>query len=267
MRCILAGYTDMGRRKNVNQDSMLLRVVELLNGKKAIFVAVCDGMGGFEQGDFASREMVRMLSDWLDKEFTGICDLKEQETFEDALFESWENLFQSAHQVIRAYGEVHRIRIGTTATAILFMKDRYYTAHVGDSRAYAIGDQISRLTQDQNVANVSGTAESYRMQNGVKKDSASILLQGIGASKYVCPVYDSGNLHGNVTYLLCSDGFVKKTSEEEMLRYFFPLSIVSKKELEKRAEKFIKVLRERGERDDVTVLLVRTIDSEKDEMV
>lgn len=122
-----------------------------MNGQKALLAAVCDGMGGFEQGELASHEMVRMLSEWLSAEFPELCGIEEEEEFEDALFESWEVLFQAVHQTIRSYGELHGIRLGTTATVMLFMRDRYYTAHVGDSRAYEIADQVIRLTQDQQI--------------------------------------------------------------------------------------------------------------------
>lgn len=267
MRCILADYTDKGKRKKVNQDSMLLRGTETVNGQKALLAAVCDGMGGFEQGELASREMVRMLSEWLSAEFPELCGIKEEEEFEDALFESWEALFQTVHQTIRSYGELHGIRLGTTATVMLFMRDRYYTAHVGDSRAYEIADQIVRLTQDQNVANVSGMKEQYLTQTGKKKKASSILLQGIGASKSVCPVYDSGELKCGAAYLLCSDGFLNCAAEPEILGQFSPEKVRTKSEMIRQMKEFVKILRERGEKDDITVLLVRTTDPEKEKEV
>lgn len=263
MRYILADYTDKGKRKEINQDSMLLRGTETLNGRKALLAVVCDGMGGFEQGELASREMVRMLSKWLDKEFPQFCGMEEDEEFEDALFESWEMLFQTVHQRIRSYGELHRIRLGTTATAMLFMRDKYYIAHVGDSRAYEISDQIIRLTQDQNVANVSGLETQYQLQTGKKKKASSILLQGVGASKSVCPVYDSGEIQSDAIYLLCSDGFLKRTSEPELADCFSPLAIVTKHKMRQQVEEFVKNLRDRGERDDITALLIRTTDPEQ----
>lgn len=267
MRCILADYTDKGKRKKVNQDSMLLRGTEAVNGQKALLAAVCDGMGGFEQGEFASREMVRMLSEWFETEFPEFCTEKDDDEFEDILFESWEALFQAAHRTIRSYGELHGIRLGTTATVMLFMRNRYYTAHVGDSRAYEITDQIIRLTQDQNVANVSGTKEQYLTQTGKKKKASSILLQGIGASKSVCPVYDSGELKCGAAYLLCSDGFLNRAGEPEILEQFLPEKVRTKNEMIRQMKEFVRILRERGERDDITALLVRTTDPEKEKEV
>lgn len=267
MRCILADYTDKGKRKEVNQDSMLLRGTEAVSGQKALLAAVCDGMGGFEEGELASREMVRMLLEWLEAEFPELCAVKDDEEFEDMLFESWEVLFQTVHQSIRSYGELYGIRLGTTATVMLFLRDRYYTAHVGDSRAYEIADQIIRLTQDQNVANVRGTKEQYLTQTGKKKKASSILLQGIGASRSVRPVYDSGELRCDATYLLCSDGLLNRASEPELYGWFSPDMVRSKSEMLTQMEEFVRILRERGEKDDITVILVRTTDPETDKGV
>ena len=261
MRCIFTGYTDKGKRKKNNQDSMLIRGKENLDGQKALLAVICDGMGGFEQGELASREAVRLFSEWLDMEFPKIGNAEDTETFEDTLYESWEILFQTVHQMIRSYGELHRIRLGTTATVILMIKGRYYTAHVGDSRIYEIRKGVIRqLTQDQNVANVSLPDEQYVTRAGEKKKSSSILLQGIGASKAVRPVYDSGELQYNAVYLLCSDGFRNKTGEDELAGRFDPGKIATGEAMKLQAEEFIQILRGRGERDDITVLLIRTMD-------
>lgn len=261
MRCVFTGCTDKGKRKKVNQDSMLLRGKENLDGQKALLAVICDGMGGFEQGELASRETVRLFSEWLDVEFPKIGSAEDAEMFEDSLYESWEVLFQTVHQMIRSYGELHRIRLGTTATAMLMIKGRYYTAHVGDSRIYEIRKGATRqLTQDQNVANVSLPEEQYVTRAGEKKKTSSILLQGIGASKAVRPVYDSGELKHNAVYLLCSDGFRNRAGEDELAGRFAPGKIETREAMKLQAEEFIQTLRERGERDDITVLLIRTMD-------
>lgn len=261
MICVLAGYTDKGNRKNINQDSMLLRGVQTSEGQKAVLAVVCDGMGGFEQGEKASGEIVHLFSEWLDGEFLTLAKLEESEEFEDALFESWEMLFQKAHNSIRSYGELYGVRLGTTATVMLCVKERYYIAQVGDSKAYEILARVNQLTQDQNMANINCQIGQYLIRNGIKKHTTSILLQGIGASKEVRPIYNSGEFRGEAVYLLCSDGFQNKTNEEEMLRYFSPKEIRTKKEMKEKINKFVKSLRERGEQDDATVLLIRTINS------
>lgn len=267
MRCILASHTDRGKRKKVNQDMVFLRGKEMASGQKALLAVVCDGMGGFDQGELASFEMIHMFSEWLEAELPKLGNAEETENFEDALFESWEILLQTAHQMIRSYGELHGIRLGTTATAMLFMKERYYTVHVGDSRAYQITNQIIRLTQDQNVANIYGEKVRYLTHARGKKKASSILLQGIGASKAVCPVYDSGELRCNAVYMLCSDGFLNRTDEEELLSRFAPAEIKTKEKMKLQTEAFVRMLRERGENDDISVLLVRTTCPKRDKEV
>lgn len=257
MGCILAGYTDKGKRKKVNQDSMLIRNIQTPEGVRVFLAAICDGMGGFDSGELASSKMNQLFSAWFETSFLKIADKEDVDEFEDALYESWEELFQTAHRVIRAYGETHQLKIGTTATAMLCMKDRYYTAHVGDGRIYEIkGRVIHQLTQDQNMASVS--LKNYLIKTEEKKKASSILLQGIGASKAVCPVYNSGELKYDTMYLLCSDGFRNRTDDDELINCFSPEELDKKEVMKNRIKEFISNLRARGEKDDITALLLRT---------
>lgn len=46
--------------------------------------------------------------------------------------------------LIGQYGNRIENSVGTTLTAMLFIKDKYLIAHVGDSRAYGITDRVNR---------------------------------------------------------------------------------------------------------------------------
>ena len=58
MYYLTAMHTDVGRRKKINQDSMLLLEAETDRGN-ILFAAVCDGMGGLSKGETASAAMIR----------------------------------------------------------------------------------------------------------------------------------------------------------------------------------------------------------------
>lgn len=259
MKYIFAGYTDKGRIKSVNQDSMLLCEKESLDGKKALLAVICDGMGGFAQGEWASREMVRLFSEWYNTELSKFFSIEDAEIFEDMLYESWEKLFQTAHQGIRLYGETHGVRLGTTATVMLLFEGRYYTAHVGDSKIYEISqNSIRQITQDQNMANIS-LSEEYVAIMGKKKKKSSVLLQGIGVSKNVRAVYDSCELRSDVSYLLCSDGLGNKAKKYEIAERFAPEKMTSVEIIKQHEREFLSLMRERGENDDITVAVIHTL--------
>ena len=60
-----AGYSNVGRTRESNQDSYLIKVASTPVGDVAL-VAVADGMGGLECGELASAAVINMLSDWFD---------------------------------------------------------------------------------------------------------------------------------------------------------------------------------------------------------
>ena len=165
MKYLLSSLTDKGRRKNVNQDSVLLRSSNY-SGEENILAVVCDGMGGFEKGELASAEVIRLFSIWFDEIFPGFVNEDQIEEFEDKIYESWELLLQTAHQMIHSYGEVNHLKIGTTVTAMLLSREQYFTAHIGDSRIYEINKQILQLTQDQTFLKI--RAQNSR-QTEIKK--------------------------------------------------------------------------------------------------
>lgn len=269
MRYLTVEYTDQGKRKNVNQDSMLIlgqndtasagtlgEKTERSIDAGGLLAVVCDGMGGLQAGELASAQMTQMFSEWYHTVYPELRQKEPEEEFEDGLYESWENLFKTSHEMIQAYGKLNKIKIGTTATAVLFERGSFYIAHVGDTRVYEITDQVRQLTRDQNFAGITSVQRKYTMSTGVVKNASSILIQGIGASENIRPVYQSGEIRKGAVYLLCSDGFWHKTEKEE-LQEKFASEHAEEYMIKRKIQEHVKLLRERGERDDITVLMVR----------
>lgn len=77
--------------------------------------------------------------------------------------------------------------LGTTVTAILLTKNRYYIINVGDTRAYEISDNVTVMTRDHSVVAreiEQGIITPEQAKNDVRR---SVLLQCIGASEEVYP--------------------------------------------------------------------------------
>jgi len=242
MRYLLTYHTDKGIRKPVNQDSLLL-VRAAYCGQQIVLAVICDGMGGLECGETASAKVVYAFLEWFREDFRYLIGKKE---FEDELYDSWEGLLQKQHQQLGEYGRKRKIRLGTTATAMLFLQGDYYIAHVGDSRIYEISDAAIQLTRDQTLG-----MESH------------VLLQGIGASKTIRPIYFSGTVKEDTIYLLCSDGLCHKTDNQELRNIFDPKALLTEDMMEKQGEYITKVVMERGERDNISVLLIHTLQNQK----
>ncbi len=247
MEYLLACCTDKGKRKAVNQDSLLVRRMEY-RGEEIVLAVICDGMGGLKRGEVASARVIHLFGGWFDKDFPKLAEMEE---FEDELYDSWEELLQNVHREITEYGHIHGIRIGTTVTAMLLWQKDYYIAHVGDCRIYEIKEGVSQLTKDQIQTKL--TAET----------GEHVLLQGIGASKNVRPAYYSGTVKEDAVYLLCTDGFRHKVNEQELYRAFDPEKLTDEEIMAEQGREVTRLVIDRGEKDNISVILVRTVYSQE----
>ena len=67
MRYTVVAETDIGIRKNINQDSVLVKHAETELGE-ILLAVVCDGMGGLDKGELASATVIRSFATWFEQE-------------------------------------------------------------------------------------------------------------------------------------------------------------------------------------------------------
>ena len=130
------------------------------------------------------------------------------------------------NEKLKAYGEAQGIMIGTTLSAMLMYGEHYYIIHVGDSRVYELTTEVTQLTKDQTLVAREVAAGRLTPEQAEKDSRRSILLQCIGASPVVEPDFIRGYIEENACYMLCSDGFRHKISENEMLDRIGPKAVL-----------------------------------------
>ena len=230
---VIGFATDIGTRKNVNQDSCYIGTKTVRN-QKACMMVMCDGVGSLSEGEIASRTVTSMFDKWFND--------KESDIYFnnfDALKLKWAKMIQEINQGLMDYGHRKQIQLGTTMTAVLMFDGMYYAAHIGDSRLYIISDEVTQISEDQTV-------------NGTH-----MLLQCIGVTPNPVPAYYSGEVIPESTFLLCSDGFVHKLEENEMLKTLNARNCNSEKAINEHLKELIKLDISRGEKDNITALLSR----------
>ncbi len=102
--------------------------------------------------------------------------------------------------------------------------------------------------------NLSITREQARVD-----PRGNVLLQCVGASKYVQPVFIHGSALPGESYLLCSDGFRHEITRQEIGEAFRPEGnaneVVMKRNIVSLVEKNIAC----GETDNISAMLIRTM--------
>ena len=253
MEVITSYCTNVGNVKQVNQDSLAVKVVNSPDGK-IVFAIICDGMGGLEQGELASKEVVMAFHKWFMKEFAVMV---ERQTFsKEALYHQWQCVIEQLNEDLGKYAEQQGIMMGTTLSVLLIYQKQYYICHVGDSRIYKIEDALQQITKDHTLVAQEVELGLITKEQALNDMRRSILLQCIGASKIVEPQYETGEIHQDVTFLLTSDGFVHYISDEELFHHFKSDRIREKEQVTKTCEELTSVAMQRGERDNITVISI-----------
>ena len=253
MKYKIVAHTDIGIRKGTNQDAVLLKTAKTDVGEIALG-AVCDGMGGLAKGEVASSAVIRMLSDWFDNTLPKLLygGLRME-----ILQESWENLIFYANAKILSYGQERKCRMGTTLVVLLIVGKNYYLCNVGDSRAYCLHKKITLLTRDQTLVQREIDAGRLSAVEAERDERRNVLLQCIGASRCVKPDYYTGIVHSGSIFLLCSDGFRRKISQQELYLSLAPRKIKNENSMKKGLLYLTEVNKSRLETDNISAGLIR----------
>lgn len=251
MEIIASYYTDAGNTKQKNQDSLSVKIVNSPQGK-IVFAVVCDGMGGLEQGELASREVVIAFNDWFHTCFAQM--VADNTVLEDSIYNGWKERIDFINGKLGKYSQAQGVMLGTTLTALLIYQNRYYICHVGDSRIYKLDSNLQRVTVDHTLV------EQEVQMGRITEDQAkidprrSVLVQCVGASLVIEPQLESGIISGDVTFLLCSDGFVHELSETEIFERFVPRALQKKEQVTNACKELTEIAMSRGERDNITAV-------------
>lgn len=211
----LASYTDIGKIREKNEDSILISPVLCLG-------AVADGMGGHNAGEIASNLAVSILEKTL-------IDLREKKIVLPKDYETNYSpigrklLYASSLANYRVYTlateNIKRNGMGTTLSAI-YIEDENNAAvvHIGDSRVYIYrGDVFSQITTDHSYVQQQVTLGNMTKQEAENSRIQNILMKALGLKRDAkCDIINIKPKVGDV-YILCSDGVNKGISDEDIL--------------------------------------------------
>ncbi|MGN0342798.1 MAG: PP2C family protein-serine/threonine phosphatase [Roseburia sp.] len=245
-------HTDIGIKKTTNQDSLLIKKAQTPLGE-VLLVIICDGMGGLAKGEVASADVILAFSKWFDERLSG---LMAAGLNDGIMRQEWSQLVIQENEKIKAYGAKCNVSLGTTITGMLFACGRYYIVHVGDSRAYQLGETLVQLTMDQTVV-AREVARGILTPEQAKIDPRrSILLQCIGASESIVPDFLTGDIEEGCNYLLCCDGFRHEITPEEIFASMGPQKVSDETSMKNALYQMVEENKARQERDNISAILV-----------
>ena len=235
----VAYKTDIGKKRTHNEDSIIV------DESMHIFL-LADGMGGHQAGEVASYLAVKESYAWLKENIGKARNIGD---VSNLLVES----LLKAHHTVRAGSatDINLAGMGTTLIQMFVIANNAHICHVGDSRAYLLGNGIKQITQDH-------TSEMYFVKEGIAVEGVfpvqkmRVLTQAVGGQATPVPEIKQIKLHPKDILLLCSDGLTDMLSDEEIE------SIIQKyrDNLPVMADNLIHAANDKGGIDNISVILM-----------
>jgi serine/threonine protein phosphatase PrpC len=240
------GLTDTGRQRQNNEDTFFTE--EVLRGK---FMAACviDGVGGYEGGEVAAAIARETILNYFSVPSGSVLTM-----LQEALISANEKIYQQRQQ------NAEHNKMACVVTLVLVEKgaNKFYYAHVGDTRLYLFRDQsLVKVTKDHSFVGFledSGRLDEDAAMTHPKRNEINRALG------FEAPLSNSGDyietgespfLPGDLL-LLCSDGLTDMIDKKKIS------SILAEKvSLEEKSKALINAANNAGGKDNITVVLVQ----------
>ena len=188
--------------KDMDQETTL---TDTFQDSQALF-AVCDGMGGYENGEKASYTAVSRLDQL-------------RQTMRSAAFQG--ALIQWVHDTNKYITET--IQDGGCTQALLYFDlNKIYIAHLGDSRVYRVHHGLlSRMTKDHSKVQVLLDAGILTEQEAKTYPQRHVITRAFGMNedengKCMPTVQEPVMAESGDRYMICSDGVTDMLSDDRI---------------------------------------------------
>ena len=203
--------TDTGPSRQRNEDACYPQSGTNISKppSKSALTIVCDGIGGHEGGDVASKSAIETIQ----SSVAQLASLPEDRINPSILLADLERAAAIANDKISQLNDSEnrqgRQRMGTTLVMGLPIAHEMYITHVGDSRAYLITrNNCHQITLDDDVASREVRLGYAVYRDAVGQAASGSLVQALGmnASSALHPTAQRFILDEDCVFLLCSDG-------------------------------------------------------------
>lgn len=233
---IVAANTHKGLVREKNEDCFFID-----DQSYKLFI-VADGMGGHKAGEIASHEAVEIIK----KEML----LSEIETtIEETMRQSFEKantkIFNMASESTDMEG------MGTTLTVMYVNDGLLHFAHIGDSRAYFVGESaLEQITTDHTLVEQLILNGTLSREEAAKHPNRNVITKAVGVDKTLSIDYYVKN-NEKQRILLCSDGLTDSLNDEEIFEVISNNATASEA-----VNALVEQSNQKGGHDNITVVLI-----------
>jgi PPM family protein phosphatase len=239
--------TDTGRVRSENEDSILVQA-------DGSFAVLCDGMGGHQAGEVASRVAVASFTDALTRKSSR----SEPESLEIPIVRRLVAAARAANEAVhlQAQGDAAFKGMGCTLVALVLRGGLAHFVSVGDSRLYLLrANTLRQITEDHTrIRMLQKMGIPLRSIDSVQLKG--IITRAIGTGPTIDVDHGSGSTMTGDLWLLCSDGLTDELADSEIEGI-----LMGAESADSAADTLVKRALAAGGRDNVTVALARVVSS------
>ncbi len=206
------GETDKGKIRKKNQDYYTNRVISSDLG----YSIVCDGMGGAEGGEIASKMAAEYIDHALFENLSS--DLADGQLM-DLLTQSVKN----ANSEIYNYSiDKENLRgMGTTVVAIIVKNNKIFGISDGDTRLYKINKithEINQITKDHTFVQILVEKGQITKEQALTHPKKHIITRALGVEEAIDTDSFKTDIQNNEIILICSDGLYNYMDEQSLIK-------------------------------------------------
>lgn len=238
---------DIGCVRVTNED----QAISLINASGNVLLCVCDGMGGHNKGDYASRVAIDIISEEFRAKNGFISRLSVRGWITRTIKKINKQIYEEAEKDPTYKG------MGTTIVLAILYNDEIYVANAGDSRAYFVRyDDLKQISDDQTYVDYLYNTGKISKEEMLTSPQRHILMNALGSFPSA-----SFSLHvfQNLKYpiLLCSDGLYNNASENEIHSV-----LKTNERIDQKIDTLIGIAKSNGGSDNIGISYWEAIDND-----
>lgn len=225
----VAGLSDKGLVRPNNEDCIGFKIKE----DGMLLAIVCDGIGGSNAGDVASKCAVETFLNDFDQAPSLHTPKEASNWIKNEIDHCNDVIYQMASCNKNLHG------MGTTLAGVLMNDKMTLIMNVGDSRVYGLFDRMVCLTQDHNLFQELLHAGQLTSEEIKRQPSKHVLTNALGVydrakvdiglanNDYDCLLLCSDGLHGYVDEQIIKNVLTQQKSAEEKASLLIQAAIIA----------------------------------------
>lgn len=234
------GQTDVGLRRSLNEDSILI------DRELGLFI-VADGMGGHEGGEVASNIAVHTVQEIVRSYHVIGREISPESLIRKCYSEASARIFHRGH-----VQNPELMGMGTTMVMGLIRNNQLFIGNVGDSRCYMFKEgNMWQLTEDHSLVNEQIRAGVIQPEEAEHVSGKNVITRSVGFERIVEPDVLSREMAPGEMYFLCSDGLTGMATDQQLL------GLLNNHKPAEFVSKGIEAAKAGGGDDNISVLLIK----------